>query len=338
MAKTQLADIIEPTIFMESMVERTQEKSRIWGSGMVGRSEEFDRLASGDGLQIPMPFWEDLTGPSEVLSDSSALTAAKMTQLQDNAHRHFRGRGWSANHVAKAVARSPLKDPLEVLVDLLADYWARSIQSDILVPTLTGIFATTLAASHTTDVAIEDGDAATSAELVGSNNVIDAAQKLGDSRNNLTAMVCHSKVASRLDKLNLIETVPLEGQNTSIRRFMDMEVIEDDGVRTVAGGTSGFKYSTYIFGPGAIAHGEGGPPSLDADEALEEDRDILAGDGTIVSRRHLIIHPRGVAFDPTAGGALAGPTPSTAELETGAKWTRVWEVKNIRVVQLITNG
>ena len=334
MAKTQLADIIEPTIFMESMVERTQTKSRIWGSGLVGRDAEFDRLASGDGLVVPMPFWQDLTGASELLSDSGSLTPAKMVQAQDQAHRHFRGKSWSANHVAKAVARSPLKDPLEVLTELLADYWARTIQSDLLVPSLVGIFATTLAASHVTDVAIEDGDAATSAELVGTDNAIDAAQKLGDSRNLLTAMVCHSKVAARLDKLNLIETVPLEGQNTSIRRFLDMEVIEDDGVNVVAGGTSGFKYSTSIFGPGAIAHGEGGPPSLDADEAFEEDRDVLAGDGIIVSRRHLIIHPRGVQFT----GTPAGATPSTAELQVGANWSRAWEVKNIRVVELITNG
>lgn len=334
MAKTQLADIIEPSVFLESMVERTATVSRLFMSGIIERDAEFDRLASGDGRRVDMPFWQDLSGNSEILSDSLSLTPAKMVQAQDEAHRHFRGKAWSGNHVAKAVAKGPLKDPLQVLVNLVGDFWARDIQANILVPTLTGIFATTLAGTHVKDVAIEAGNSATAANLVGSDILIDAAQLLGDSRSKLVGMVAHSKVVARMDKLNLIETEKLEDQDIEIKRFLGKEVVEDDGVEVVAGATNGFKYSTYLFGPGALAHGEGGPPSLDQDEAVETDRDILAGDGIFVSRRHMIIHPRGVQFV----GTPAGATPSTAELAAGASWTKAWEDKNIRIVKLVTNG
>ena len=48
----------------------------------------------------------------------------------------------------------------------------------------------------------------------------------------------------------------------------------------VAGSTSGNKYTTYLFGEGAVGHGEGGAPSLEDIEAVETDRDALAGDDT----------------------------------------------------------
>ncbi len=335
MAKTQLADIIEPSVFIDSMVERTAQVTRLVQSGIMMRDEEFDRLASGDGRRVDMPFWQDLTGDSEVLSDATSMTAKKMVQAQDEAHRHFRGGAWSGNHVAKAVAKGPLKDPLQVLVNLVGDWWARDFQQNLVIPTLTGIFATTLASTHVLNKAIEDGNNAAAANLIGTDNVIDAGQLLGDSRSKLTGMIAHSKVVARMDKLNLIETERLETQDIEIKRFLGkFEVIEDDGVEVVAGATSGFKYSTYLFGPGCLAWGEGGPPSLDEDEAVETDRDILAGDGIFVSRRHLIIHPRGVRFTGTPTGA----TPSKAELELGTNWSKVYEDKNVRCVKLVTNG
>ena len=208
------------------------------------------------------------------------------------------------------------------------------MQVDVLLPSLQGIFATALAATHVIDIAIEDGDNALDANLIGSDAVIDVQNLLGDHWLAITAMAMHSKPFSRLQKLNLIEFLPLAQQNIEVPMFLGRRVIVDDGMPVAAGGTSGSKYTTYLFGDGAVGHGEGRAPSLEDNEAIETDRDALAGDDIFVTRRHFILHPRGVQFS----GTPAAASPSTAELQDGANWTKAWQDKNIQIIQLITNG
>jgi len=84
-------------------------------------------------------------------------------------------------------------------------------------------------------------------------------------------------------------------------------------------------YTTYIFGAGAFGWGEGGTPV-----PVETARDALAGDDILVHRRHFILHPRGVAFQ---NASVAGATPSNDELANPQNWKRVYEPKNVRIVQ-----
>mgnify|MGYP003644487929 CR=1 FL=1 len=332
MAKTQIADIIRPEpLFRDSVVERTTELSELWTSGIVESDASFNELASNKGSIHDMPFWNDLSGATEVLSDSGSLTPAKIDQSKDRAVKHFRGRAWSANDLAKAMAGD---DPMDRVVELVASYWARSMQTDIVLNTLTGVFATALSGTHELDVSIAAGDSALDANLIGSDAVIDAQNLLGDAWMNITAMAMHSKPFSRLQKLNLIEFVPLAGQTIMIPTFLGRRVLVDDGMPVVAGATNGFVYTTYLFGAGAFAHGEGGAPSLEDDEAVESDRDTLAGDDIFVTRRHFIMHLRGVQFS----GTPAGAGPSNAELAAGGNYTKAWQDKNIRVLSLKTNG
>lgn len=332
MAKTQIADIIKPEpLFRDSVVERSTELSAFWQSGIVRSDPTLDGFASGKGSIFDLPFWNDLSGVSEILSDSGALTPTKLDQSKDRAVKHFRGRAWSANDLAKALAGD---DPIDRVVEFVASWWARAMQVDVLLPSLQGIFVTALAATHVIDIAIEDGDNALDANLIGSDAVIDVQNLLGDHWMAITAMAMHSKPFSRLQKLNLIEFMPLAQQNIEVPTFLGRRVIVDDGMPVAAGSTSGSKYTTYLFGDGAVGHGEGRAPSLEDSEAIETDRDALAGDDIFVTRRHFILHPRGVQFS----GTPAGASPSTAELQNGANWTKAWQDKNIQIVQLITNG
>lgn len=334
MAVTQIADIIKPEpLFLDSVVERTAELSEIFQSGMVQRDPMFDELARGKGSIFDMPFWNDLSTGSSVLSDSSSLTPKKLTQSKDRAVKHFRGDSWQSNDLAGILAGD---NPQERVRDMLADYWARDMQSEILVPSLTGIFATALASTHVNDVAIEDGDNAAESNLVSSDNIIDTAKLLGDAWKRVRAIVVHSVVHARMQKLGLIETEQLQDQDISVETFLGRRVIEDDGVPVVAGGTSGNKYTTYLFGPNAIGFGDGSD-ALDDNSgamALETDRDSLAGNSILISRRQFIMHPRGVQFS----GSPSGASPTKTELENGANWTKAWEDKNIVLLKLVTNG
>jgi hypothetical protein len=103
--------------------------------------------------------------------------------------------------------------------------------------------------------------------------------------------------------------------------FLGKPVIVDDSLPVSEG-----VYTTYIFGAGAFGWGEGGAPV-----PVETARDALAGDDILIHRRHFILHPRGVAFqnDPS----IVGPTPSNDDLANYRNWERVYESKNVRIVQ-----
>lgn len=329
MAVTQIADVIVPEVFTPYMIQRTAELSALWQAGIVDPNPEFTTLAQGGGNDVNLPFWNDLSGDSEADSDdpSAPATPAKITAGSEVARKHFKRKAWGSADLAASLAGD---DPMRAIADLVAQYWARDMQKNALIPSLKGTLKTDGAlASHILDLAIEDGAAATDTSLIGSDAVIDTANLLGDAWEKVTAMVMHSKPFARLQKLGLIEFRSLKEQNIDVPTFLGRQVITDDGCPKVAGGTSGYKYTTYLFGRGVLAYGEGNPKV-----PTETDRDALAGVEYLITRRHFLLHPRGLKWV----GAVAGQTPSTAEMETAASWSLVYEHKNVPITALITNG
>ncbi len=314
MATTQILDIIVPSVFNPYVIQRTAELSALVASGIIVPNPELDKLAASGGKLINMPYWEDLTGDDELLSDSVPLTPEKITTGQDVAALLLRGRAWSANDLAKALAGS---DPMAAIGDLVAAYWARRQQATLL-SILKGVFLAASMAGNVHNVSALAGDAA---YIMGST-FIDAQAKLGDAHEKLTAVMMHSATVASLAKLDMIDYVPDSQGKLTIKVFMGKRVIEDDSCPQAAG-----VYTTYLFGEGAVGYGEGAPPV-----PTETDRDTLAGDDILINRRHFILHPRGVAFQ---SASVAGASPSNAELETAANWLRVYENKNIRIVKFV---
>src|SRR5439155_3988565 len=137
MAKTAVADIIIPTEFEKYAIERTAELSTFGQSGIVESAPEFNDLAGMGGREVKMPFWKDLSGSRQILSDSSPLTVNKITADQDIARIHNDGQAWSVNHLASVISGD---DPLQAIVDLVAGYWARTDEG-VVVSCLKGMFA-----------------------------------------------------------------------------------------------------------------------------------------------------------------------------------------------------
>lgn len=314
--KTIISDVIVPEVFNPYVVERTAELSAFYQSGIIARNEALDALARAGGKLINMPFWEDLDGDDEVLSDVEALTVGKITANRDVAALLARGKAWSVNDLAKALSGD---DPMGAIGDLVAAYWARRFQV-VLLKTLEGIFGNEATGMNTNQLDISsktgDGDAA----IIDAKTTVDAIYKLGDSSEKLTGFAMHSATVAKLTKDDLIETIPGSEGKPTIKRFLGKPVIEDDGLPI-----DNDVYTTYIFGQGAFGWGEGAAPV-----PTETDRDSLAGDDILINRRHFILHPRGVKFKNLY---VAGPTPSNAELADYRNWERVYEPKNVRIVQ-----
>jgi hypothetical protein len=169
---------------------------------------------------------------------------------------------------------------------------------------------------------------------------VDATAKLGDRGDRLTAVAMHSGTEAALRKLDLIDFVPDSEGKAQIRTFQGRRVVVDDNLPTRAGTTDGTVYTTYLFGPGAFAKGAApldGTPLQGGigTEGVEFYRDALASDSDLINRRRYILHPRGVRF---TSSSVAGDSPTNAELEMGANWTRVFEAKNVRIVAVTHNN
>lgn len=310
-AKTKVADVIVPEVFNPYVIEQTAQLSALYQSGIISNNPELNRLAEAGGRLINMPFWNDLTGDDEILSDNQALTPDKIDSSQDVAALLMRGKAWSANDLAKALSGD---DPMGAIGKLVAAYWARRWQVT-LINILTGVFAAPSMAGNLRDISAENG----ASGIIGASTTIDALQLLGDSKDKLTAFTMHSAVQAKLAKDNLIAfNLDSEGKPT-IPTYLGKRIVVDDGC-PVANDI----YDTYIFGEGAIGYGEGAAPV-----PTETDRDSLAGDDILINRRHFVLHPRGVRW---MDAAVVGQGPTNAELANAANWNRVYENKNVRMV------
>jgi hypothetical protein len=311
MAATKIADVIVPEVFNPYVQERTPERSELWTSGIVATVPELGALGGKGGTTIAMPFWHDLTGAEEILSDTVPLGVDKITAGQDVAVLNARGKAWGVNDLAKALAGS---DPMEAIANLVIAYWDRRWQIQ-LISMLKGVFAAASMAANVSDISAAVGDAA----VISGETIIGAMYKLGDAVGGLTAFAMHSAVVAKLAVDGLIDMQNDAEGNPTVPFYMGKRVLMDDGM-PFAGGVA----TSYMFGRGAIGFGEGNPPV-----PTETDRDSLQGEDILINRRHYVLHPRGVKWI----GVPAGVSPTNVEFETGANWSRVYDPKNIRIVQ-----
>lgn len=321
---TTLQDVIVPELFNPYVVNRTMELSALFNSGIVTNNTEFDTLASQAAPTVNMPFFEDLTGESEQVIEGADLSADKITSKKDVAAIIRRAKMWSATDLSAALAGA---DPMKAIGDLVAGFWARDMQKE-LVAVLTGIFgtytpsggsATTPLASNILDISSKTGAAAN----WSGSAFIDAEQLLGDAKAQLTGVVMHSATEAYLKKQNFIDTVQ-PSNDVAFGTYQGKRVIVDDGCPVEKG-----VYTTYLFGDGAVALGNGNPAGF---VPTEVDRDKKKGSGVdyLINRRTNILHPRGVAF--TNANVAKTEGPSRAELKDASNWKPVYEAKQIRIV------
>lgn len=317
MAGTTLTDVIVPELFNPYVIQRTMEKSAFFSSGIITRNAVFDALASEAARTHNMPFFEDLSGDAQNIVEGKSIEFQKITSNKDVSTTIMRQQKWSATSLSAALAGS---DPMRAIGDLVADYWARQYQKE-LINILTGVFGADTMADHVLDISKKTGNAAN----ISASAVIDTLQLLGDAQDQLTAVVMHSATKAYLKKQNLITT---ERDSTSVEfdTYQGRRVIVDDGCPA-----SGGVYTTYFFGSGAVAYGEGNPVGFVQTET-KRDPDLGAGINMLYNRRCFIMHPRGIAWQNAVRANVE--SPSREELATATNWKRVYEPKAIRIVAL----
>lgn len=328
MAGTTLRDVIVPELFNPYVVNRTMELSALAQCGIIANSSEFDSLASQAAPTVNMPFFEDLTGESEQVIEGQDLEDNKITSNKDVAAIFRRAKMWSATDLSAALAGT---DPMMAIADLVASFWQRDLQKE-LIAVLNGIFGTVPAVtgdspsaaetrleSNLLDISSKSGNAAN----WSGSAFIDAEQLLGDAKAQLTGICMHSATEAALKKQNLIETVQ-PSNDVGFSTYQGKRIIIDDGCPVDKD-----VYTTYLFGNGAIALGNGNPAGF---VPTETDRAKRKGSGVdyLINRRTNILHPRGVAF--TNANVAKTEGPSREELRDPSNWKPVYEPKQIRIV------
>ena len=318
MAETRLQDIIVPQVFLPYVKQETMRNSALFTSGLVA---EDNRIAIGTragGETVNMPFWNDLEGDAEEISDQKDLTVGGITTGQDIAVAQYLGKAFGHNDLVGLLAGD---DPAGAVATGVAKFWDRNMQKRI-IGSLSGVFASSSMASNLLDISAAAGSAA----VIDKKNFADAQFKLGDQFGELTAVAMHSRTYSKLYKDDLLDTIkPSEG--APYFTYQGKRVFIDDTL-PVAGDV----YTTYLFGMGAIGYAEGTPQDL----ALEFDRNSLGGYDVMIMRRLMVLHPRGVKYTGAkiSAGDTTGGRPNLTDLATAANWTRVYDPKNIRIVAM----
>ena len=335
MAKTAIADVIIPSLFEKYVIERTAVLSAFGASGIVESDPFFDALAAGGGNSVDMPFWQDVNPARQILADNAPQAVNKIGSSKDIARIQVDANAWSVNDLAKILSGA---DPMGALVALVGDYWIRMDQG-LIVSSLKGMFASASMVGNKLAIASETVAGQSGSTRLNGSTFVDATVKLGDRGSRLTAIAMHSATEASLRKLDLIDYVPESEGKPEIAVFQGRRVIVDDGLPTRAGTTDGLVYTSFLFGPGAFAKGAAplsGEPLLGGHgtEGVEWARAALDSDTNFINRRRFILHPRGVKFN---SAAVAGTSPTNAELENGANWTRVFENKNVRIVAIDHN-
>lgn len=318
---TKVSDVVVPEIFNPYIREQSIYLNAFFASGIITPVADLN-FGNRGGTQINMPFWKELGERAQLLDDATDLEIKKIETGQDIAVEHARALIYGATDLSAALAGD---DPMRAIGDGVAGNWSREFNL-MLIATLQGAMgALALESSpvNSYDITALSGAAA----VIDGSSFIDAAQYLGDHKDQIAGVGLHSATEAVLAKNDLIETIRDSDGNIVMKTFMGKRVIVDDALAPA----SGDNYTSYLFGNGAIGWGEGSPkvPS-------ETDRNPLINGGQeyLVSRRHYVLHPRGIKWDPESG-VPAKQTPSDAELADPDNWTRVYNAKNIRIVRFV---
>lgn len=331
----QIINGYDPERFSTMAQEAQIQKNAFIQSGVQVVNSELVTLCGQSGYTGDIDNIKPLTcDEPDYTNDNPTdkIGTASLSTQQMKYRKAARAKAWSVMNLAQGIL---LQDPMQGVFDRVGTYWATDNQKR-LINSLVGIKADNVANDNSDmviDVATDAAGAVSDAEKASALNFIKALELKGDM-DNIAAIAMHSTVYYGLYALNLIQFIK-GSDDVSFRTFQGRAVIVDDSL-PVEVGTNRVKYTSILFGRGAVHAGEG---NMQGTVASEFYRDPLSGNGggqdTWITRRTDIIMPVGFSWTDTS---IAGQTATYAELQDASNWNRIWDPKNIPLSFLVTNG
>lgn len=308
MAKMVLSDLgFTPEVFRDNVLQMARESSPLFNAGII---VDAPIVLPERGNTVAMPYFTDLSGDPEGLSDSGALTENKVSQDAAIALVQRMGKAFTYNDLVGWTAGG---NPLQNLEVRFARYWKNALEKRA-IKSLIGVSEIASVANTLDKSAVASGTSTMTAE-----NIFDALKLRGEAMYDNEFIVLSPAMATILSKGDLIATAK-DSDGKQVRSFGGRELV----VSQHAGNY------VFICGRGLIGYADGTP----AEVILEEERSILAGDNRFTSRMVSCLHPLGYSY----AGTFAQKVADSALID-GTNWeVAVSEIASIPLVTLITNG
>ena len=307
-------------------------------SGAVAPNAELARLIANGSDFYTLPFYKVIGGTPENYDGATDITLTDPGASAQNGIVFGRAHGWKEKDFI--VDYNSGADPMQQIVSQVGKYWQKQRQS-IMLKILNAVFSITGNdnwSAHTTDISSSDTTVA-DANKMGATTIGDAIQKaVGDNQDAFSLVFMHSKVATNMAGLKLLDFLKYTDANgverpLRIGTINGMTVVVDDSCPTTAASTKAATYTSYVLGLGALQFAEA--PVKVPSEII---REALTGGGydALVTRIRETMHPNGFSFTKPVSGYTASPTD--AQLAASANWSIVADPKTIALAKIITNG
>lgn len=306
-------------------------------SGAVQTNAELAKLIANGSDYFTLPFYKTIGGEAENYDGATDITLTAPQGGSQSGVVVGRAHGWKEQDFV--VDFNSGADPMKQITSQVAKYWAKNRQNRML-KILDGVFGVTDTEwnKHKIDIASSTSTVA-STNKMGATTIGEATQSaVGDNADAFSLAFMHSKVASNLASLNVLEYLKYTDAN-GIQRPMKLATINgllvviDDGCPVDTNGTNP-KYTTYLLGSGAFqfASAPVKTPSEVVREALDD-----GGYTALVTRVREALHPNGFTFTKPSGSYTNSATD--AQLATAANWSVSAEnAKSIALARIISNG
>lgn len=338
---TYLGYPFDPELFLynwQNLKDTTTEA--MLNSGAVVEDATISNLISNGSDVYTLPFYGLLTGEPTNYDGATDITTTSPEGTSMSGIVWGRSKGFSARDFIADFNSGA--DPMMQITSKVAKYWQMQDQKTLLniLNAIFGITGNDDWTNHTTNLASTGGTVA-EGNVMAATTVGDAIQKaVGDYADQFTMAIMHSKVATNLANLQLLEFWKYTDSSGIERKLRigdinGITVIVDDGVPVSdsASATGSKEYTTYLFGGGAIRKA-----SAPVDHPVTTSRDEAknGGEESLWTRRRLTMHPYGFSFTKPTTGYTSSPTEE--QLGATENWSIVENAKNIPIARIITNG
>lgn len=336
MATVRLADVqFDEDVYLSYLQEDRPDKNAYIASGVAVTTNELQARANGEGGLTSIPYWKDLNAENENNSSDDPAVKATPEKIGTGlmaARKIFVNNGWQSANLVQSLLGG--QDPMRQIASRTSAYWQQRFAARVQAITL-GIFNENSAGTGDMifDVAVEDATAVTADTKWTFDGFVDARATMGESASNLSLLAVHPDTLTQMIKQKDIEYIQDPDIGLQIPTYNGYRVVEDKKLPVIAGTTSGFKYVSVLYKAGAIGYGEGSPRrpvAVEFDEAAGNG----AGIETMWERKEWLIHPEGYKF---TDASVAELSPTVAEFEAAANWTRQFERENVGMAFFVHN-
>ncbi len=326
-------------------------RNELLKSGALVEKQEYAAMLpdQAGGNYIVVPIKARITGtPSNYDGKTDIGTESRKTYTHGRVVVG-RSQGWTEKDFSTDVTG---EDFLPATQEV-AEFWDDVDQSTIL-STMKGIFAMTGAKNlefvenHTYDISGKETD-----NKFAETTLNTAIQKaLGDNKSKFKIAIMHSQVSTNLENLKILAYAKytdsegiqrdvtlgtINGRIVLIDDNMPVEVVEE----SAEGKGDGYiKYTTYVFGAGAIEYTNCG---VKKPYSMSENDEKHGGETTLWSRQRKIFSPYGISFKKP--GFIS---PTNEQLADGKNWElansnesstpEYFPHKAIPIARIITRG